>query len=325
MLNTSLVVYGLRMGKGQVAIIFNARSVKEVLLDPKVADSVKVKLKLIEEIRQFAFDSIGLNRNDNYTTFFDQHGQRLIYVVTACKSFALEPKLWHFPVLGDVPYKGFFNSEKAKEEALQLRAQGLDIDIGGASGWSTLGFLKDPILSQMLGNRDGDLAELIIHELTHGTIFVKDNVELNENLASFIGYKGALWFLESKFGKDSKELQEYLAGRHDDDVMEKFMLGCAHSLDSLYKNFPADIPPVEKLHSKRKMLLTFIFQSKNLPLEMDSTFPSRLGKRIIKSGNAFFMHYVRYGSKQNDFESEFEKYDGDLKRYLVAMKVKYLI
>src|ERR1041385_6588199 len=164
-LNIPLVNYGLRMAQGQLSIVWNARPVKDVLADATIPDSVKTKLKLIEEIRQFAFEEIGLKQNENYTTFYDQHGQRIIYVVTACKPYALEPHLWHFPFLGDVPYKGFFNADKAKEEATKLRAENFDTDIGGASGWSTLGFFKDPVLSQMLNYKEGDLAELIIHEL----------------------------------------------------------------------------------------------------------------------------------------------------------------
>ncbi|MDQ3111180.1 MAG: aminopeptidase [Bacteroidota bacterium] len=319
-----LIVYGLRMAKGQGTIILNARPVKEVIADPAVPDSVKAKLLFIGEVRQFAFDSIGLRINENYTSFYDQHGKRLMYVVTACKPFALEPHLWHFPVLGDVPYKGFFDAEKAKEEALLLQKKGLDTDVGGASGWSTLGFFKDPILSQMLNNKEGDLAELIIHELTHGTIFVTDDVDFNENLASFIGYKGALWFLERKFGKDSPQLKTYLNGRHDEEVLEKFMLGCAHSLDSLYKNFPSEASGEGKITAKRRLMISFMLQSKKLPLEMDSTFPARFGNRMMRSGNAFFMQYVRYGSKQHDFENDFLLYNGDLRKYVNEMKAKYL-
>jgi predicted aminopeptidase len=314
--NVPLLSYALRMAKGQLTIVLDARPVKEVLKDTAVADSVKVKLQLIEEIRQFAFDSIGLKRNENYTTFYDQHGQRLIYVVTACEPYALEPHLWHFPILGDVPYKGFFNAEKAKEEAKRMRMQGFDADVGGASGWSTLGYLKDPVLSQMLSSREGDLAELIIHELTHGTIFIKDDVEYNENLASFIGYKGAVWFLERKFGKDSKELKEYLEGRHDEEVLNKFMLDCAQSLDSLYKKFPADASATYKADAKRKKLLSFMFASAKLPLQMDASFPARFGKKIRNSGNAFFMQYVRYAAKQHDFEKDFAVYHGDLRKYV---------
>ncbi len=43
----------------------------------------------------------------------------------------------------------------------------------------------------MLNRSEGDLANLIIHEMSHATIFVKDSVDFNENLATFIGDRGA--------------------------------------------------------------------------------------------------------------------------------------
>jgi predicted aminopeptidase len=321
-LNASLVVYGLRMAKGQLSIVFNARPVTEVIADPAVADSVKIKLKLIEDIRQFAFDSIGLNRNDNYTTFYDQHGKRLIYVVTACKPFALEPHRWHFPVLGDVPYKGFFNPEKASEEAKRLKREGWDVDVGGASGWSTLGFFKDPVLSQMLKYKEGDLAELIIHELTHGTIFVKDDVEYNENLASFIGYKGAVLFLERKYGSGSPQLKAYLDGRKDDEAVEKYMLDAAHDLDSLYKHFPPGCDSLCKNDLRKKMFHRVAESSRHLALSLDTLFPARFEKRLNASGNTIFMQYLRYGGKQHSFEAEFARFLS-IKAYLDWLKRKY--
>jgi predicted aminopeptidase len=320
--NAGLVMYGLRMGKGQMQIIIDARPVTEVLADASIADSVKVKLKLIQEIRAFAFDSIGLKRNENYTTFYDQKGQRLIYVVTACDPFALKPYQWHFPVLGDVPYKGFFDKDKAVLEEKKMKLTGYDTDIGGASGWSTLGWFKDPILSNMLANQEGELAELIIHELTHGTIFVKNNVEYNENLASFIGYKGAIWFLESKYGKDSDELKNYLADRKDEKTLIDFMLRSAHSLDSLYKQFSVNTDIVGKQEAKEKIFHRFAMESKTLPLEMDSLFSNRFEHRLNKSGNTFFMQYMRYEAKQTDFEGEYEKF-GNLRKYMSWLKEKY--
>lgn len=317
-----LVLYSLRMAKGQLNIVVNARPVKEVLADTAVPDSVKAKLRLIEEIRQFAFDSIGLKANENYTTFFDQHNKRLIYVVTACDPFALYPHTWHFPFLGDVPYKGFFDREKAEQEAAVWKAKGLDTDIGGASGWSTLGWFKDPVLSQMLYNDEGEMAELIIHELTHGTIFVTDSVEYNENLASFIGYKGALWFLESKYGKNSKQYLNYIDGRHDEAVLDSFMLNCAQRADSLYKSFAPALPVPEKANLKKKLFGNFVEAVRLLPLETDTFFASHFEKKLERSGNTYLMQFVRYGAKQTNFEKEYMLYPG-LREFMAALKKRY--
>ena len=84
-------------------------------------------------------------------------------------------------MVGAVPYKGFFNREKAvKKEALEK--DNYDVSIRNPGGWSTLGWFTDPILSNMLRRGDGDLASLIIHEMVHATLYVKDSAEFNENL-----------------------------------------------------------------------------------------------------------------------------------------------
>ena len=88
----------------------------------------KEKVKIILEAKAFAFDKLGINHTDNYSTIFDQEGKPSMYVVTACDLYHFKPRMWEFPVVGSVPYKGFFDLEKAREEA---RANGRLRKAGG--------------------------------------------------------------------------------------------------------------------------------------------------------------------------------------------------
>jgi len=88
-----LIGYSARMGWGQLKIIWGARPVETFLSDPNFPDSLKAKLHLIEEVRKFAIDSLGLEDTENYKTLFDQRGQELMWVVQACGPFELKPKL----------------------------------------------------------------------------------------------------------------------------------------------------------------------------------------------------------------------------------------
>lgn len=185
-----LIIYGIRQGKGQLNIVWNAKPVDEFLKDPDFPDSLKAKLTLINEVRKYAIDSLGLKDTKNYKTLYDQKGREIMWVVTACEPFRLKAKEWVFPVLGAVPYKGFFNEQRAIDLKKELEQQGWDVSIRNPGGWSTLGWFTDPILSKMLERSVGDLANLIIHEMSHATIFVKDSIDFNENLATFIGDRG---------------------------------------------------------------------------------------------------------------------------------------
>ena len=167
-------------------------------------------------------------------------------MVTASKPFELTPKEWSFSFLGTFSYKGYFKQHLVLDEQAQLDREGWDTNVRSVGGWSTLGWFKDPILSNMLLRKEGDLANLIIHELTHGTIYIKDSVNFNENLASFIGDKGAEKFLLWKYGPDSQELSEYRAEKYNRKKISEHFLGGALYLDSLYGSFDASMPDEER-------------------------------------------------------------------------------
>ena len=122
--NWSLLVYGINQGLGQLNIVWNARPVEEFLSDPQFPDSLKSKLRLIDQMRKFAIDSLGLKDTDNYKTLYNQKGEELMWVVTACAPFELKPKEWSFPVVGSVPYKGYFDKQRAIAEKTQLEKEG---------------------------------------------------------------------------------------------------------------------------------------------------------------------------------------------------------
>jgi len=88
-----LVVYGIRQGYGQLSIIWNARPVTEYLADPNFPDSLKARLRLIDEVRQYAIDSLGLKDTENYKTLYDQKGKEIMWVVLAAEPFQLAQNL----------------------------------------------------------------------------------------------------------------------------------------------------------------------------------------------------------------------------------------
>jgi predicted aminopeptidase len=310
------VVYGARMGAGQLNIIWNARPVEEFLEDPTFPDSLKTRLRLIEEIRKFAIDSLGLKDTENYKTLFDQKGEELMWVVQACEPFDLKPKLWPYPIVGSLPYKGFFEKQKSLDEAKKLKDEGFDVSVRNPGGWSTLGWFTDPILSNMLRRSEGDLASLIIHEMVHSTIFIKGDADFNENLASFIGDTASYYFLANKYGLQSKEYTQYLHEDQDYRKYSKHILRGTQSLDSLYQSFQPTETRDEKLKKKETMIRQIIESADTLSL-----FEKRDSKSITRlPNNTYFMSFHLYQAKQQDFESELQKkFKGSLKVYIAHL------
>ncbi|MFL5762379.1 MAG: aminopeptidase [Bacteroidia bacterium] len=318
-----MAVYGLTQAKGQLELVWNARPIDEALADPAFPDSLKQKLILVKEIKVFCTDSLGMNPSDNYAAVYDQKGKALLLTVSGCDPYSFTPKEWSFPFLGSVPYKGFFDKEEARKEILKLKTEGYDVDVYSPSGWSTLGWFRDPILSNMLKRDEGELASLIIHELTHGTLFVKDSINFNENLANFIGEKGAEKFLALKFGKESKEYTDFIQRKLDEKIYNDYILDGAKQLGTLYKELGRGKPEEEIKKSKKEIIMDIVVGVNRLPLYKKKSF-FRYTEQAFWEGNAFFMSFKRYDSKYDVFETELaNSYHSNLKAYLAALKKKW--
>ncbi len=317
-----LVSYGIRQGYGQINIIWNAEPVEDFMVDPTFPDSLKARLKLIDEVRQYAIDSLGMKDTKNYKTLYDQKGEEIMWVVLAAEAFQLKPKEWKFPIVGTVPYKGFFNKQRAINLKKELEAEGYDVIIRNPGGWSTLGWFTDPILSKMLNRSEGDLANLIIHEMSHSTIFVKDSINFNENLATFIGDRGTEKFLIHKYGLHSKEYVTYI--EEDEDYLKyvNHMLGGAKQLDSLYATMKENDPIDQKKSIKNSVIEKIVMSMDTLSLALTKQ-PSTRFKDALPN-NAYFMNFRTYQSKQVIFWDDFKvNYNSDLRLYIKLLSEKY--
>lgn len=317
-----LVVYGVKQARGQLTIVWQAKPIEEFLEDPTFPDSLKEKLRLIGEIRQYAIDSLGLKDTRNYKTLYDQKGEEIMWVVTASEPFRLRAKEWHFPVLGAVPYKGFFDKDEAVALKDELAADGWDVSLRNPGGWSTLGWFTDPILSKMLARDEGDLASLIIHEMSHATIFVKDSVNFNENLASFIGDRGAERFLIHHYGKDSKAYNTFINDDRDYITYVNHILRGTQYLDSLYNTLQDSDPTPVKQRLKSQAIRKIVDNMDTLTLTPGKR-PSLRFKDNLPN-NAYFMSFIHYQSQQDVLMDEWQReFGGDLRRYITFLANKY--
>lgn len=174
----------------------------------------------------------------------------------------------------------------------------------------------------MLNRSEGDLANLIIHEMSHATIFVKDSVDFNENLATFIGDRGAEKFLIYKYGLQSKEYRDYINEDVDYLKFVDHMLRGAQALDSLYNKFGESTPLLTKKEKKQQLIESIVNNMDTLTLALTSQPSSRFKDRL--PNNAYFMNFRQYQSQQPLFWEDYEKqFQHDLKAYIQFMKTKY--
>ena len=231
-----IILYGALQAKGQILILMEARPISTYLDDSDYPDSLKIRIQQIQQIKEYS-EKIGLKPTNNYSSLYDQKNKASLWNLSACHPYKFENKTWSFPFLGSFGYKGFFDLSQAQIERESLEKDGYDTRIRSVSAWSTLGWFKDPILSNMLNNTEAKMAETLFHELTHSTLFLKNQLQFNENLASFIGKKASIDYLTFFYGPNANQITDYLLAIEDSEKFRQHLLRGKQSLNRLYKSF----------------------------------------------------------------------------------------
>jgi predicted aminopeptidase len=187
-------IYVIKAGIAEARILAARRPIPEVILDPATDARTRDLLTLAAEARRFARDSLGLDVGRSYTSFTQLESDTLVLVLSAAHRDRLVSRTWWFPIVGRVPYRGFFDFDEAREQEAELAADGFDTLLRPTAAFSTLGWFADPLLSSLLGRDDVELVETVIHELSHNHLFVPGQVRFNESYATFVGRAGAAEF-----------------------------------------------------------------------------------------------------------------------------------
>ncbi len=306
--------YISKSGYYQAKLLWNRQPIEEVLNDPAVSDVTKSKLRLAKEAKEFAQLELGLKPTKNYDTYVSLDDRYVTYAVTAAPPYELKSYMWKFPIVGEVPYKGFFKKQEALEEEKELSEQGYDTFVRGISAYSTLGWFNDPLLSSMIGYDDEDLVNVVIHETVHATLYIKSAAEFNERLATFLGNKGTELFYFKKEGPKSATVKKIAEDNRDDFVFSRFISDEIKRLEVFYKT-TSPMTPEKKAEALGELKERF---TKGLLPKLKGKSYLRFGE--AKLNNAFLMGYKTYMQDLGDFEKVFKKFGGDFKKFLEYCK-----
>lgn len=306
--------YITKSGYYQAKLLWNRQPIEEVLNDSKIPDTIKAKLQLAKAAKEFAQTKLGLKPTKNYDTYVTLNDKYVTYAVTAAPPYELKSYLWKFPIVGEVPYKGFFKKEDALDEEKDLKEQGYDTYVRGISAYSTLGWFNDPLLSSMVSYDDEDLVNVVIHETVHATLYIKNAAEFNERLATFLGNKGTELFYYEREGEKSETVKKIAQENRDDLVFSRFISDEIKRLEVFYKT-GGTMTPEKKETALKELKERFV---KTLLPQLKSK--SYLRFADVKLNNAFLMGYKTYMQDLGDFEKVFKKFSGDFKKFLEFCK-----
>jgi predicted aminopeptidase len=272
--------------------------------------------KLVMDIRSFAIDELGLAMSKNYTNYVELDRDYLAAVVSASQRDSFRRYEWYFPVVGRLPYKGFFDIEDARKERAKLDKKDFDIWIRGVDGFSTLGWFKDPLYSYMRDYSPFRLADLIIHELVHSTVFIKGQVSFNEELAEFIGSEGARLFIETRYGTDSHEYREIQKSETNSRNFVAFVQELIGELEILYSD---DLGREEKLAQKER-IINAAKEKFNAEYESRFSNDNYRGFYEMQINNAYLELFRIYYTEDNFYIDLYERSGRDLQAFVAAAK-----
>ncbi|MBS3906880.1 MAG: aminopeptidase [Syntrophaceae bacterium] len=306
--------YFSKLGWHQSFITFQSVPVQEVLRDEALEDEEKKKIRIIQEVKRYGEERLGLRRTGSYTKFFEVK-RPVLHIITASEKDRLHLHHWNFPIIGRATYKSFFTKEGALKEKTFLERKGYDTYLQQAAAYSTLGWLKDPIFSTMLKWDEPTLSNIILHEMAHATVYFKGETDLNEQLATFIGNQGAIHFLTEKYGPGSKEAALAIDYQGDDLLFSKWVDQAYKRLSEFYDQ---PISREEKVRGREE-----IFQSIQEKFkEMHDQFKTDCYKGFErkKMNNAALMAYRRYFHRPDRFEALYERLGRDLRKVVEFFK-----
>jgi len=299
--------YVARAAWEEVRILWRRQPIDAVLSRADLSSDVRERLKTVVAVREFARQRLGLNVGGAYATISEVDKGAIVWVVMAAPRDSLQPYTWWFPIVGEVPYRGYFDKADAEAEASAMEARGYDTLVRPAVAFSSLGFFNDPLLSNLLRLDRVELAGVIIHELFHRTYFLAGDVRFDESAATYVGSAGAVKFFEATEGANSADA-EAARGVLESDL--KFARFLARESERLRKLYEGGLPQAEILKRRAPIFAEINADYARLKPQLSGLERFDLDKVAIN--NAVLINYLIYFHDLDNFAALDRIYRGDL-------------
>jgi predicted aminopeptidase len=306
------VRYLTRAGFEETRILRSRQPISRMVRDSSLNPAVRRSLSLVLETRDYAA-RLGMEANETYTTYADVGRDTLLLVLQAAPRDCICPHTWKYPIVGRIPYKGFFDATAARREAARFTARGYDTYLRPSSAFSTLGWFNDPLLSTALTRDSVELAATVFHEIAHNTLYVKSATPFNESFAQMVGYRSAQAFFSDR--GDRLRAQQASDRWHDEIVLGEYYAALVARLDSLY----AAKPDSAALEAGRREAAAWARSQLEGPVgrRFRTIRVSRLAERPIN--NAQLIGARIYRTRLDLFERWYQQQGQDIRRSIGSL------
>lgn len=299
--------------EGHLALLAKREPIEKLLASDTLSEQRRAQLTEALQIRDYASDELALPRNDSYREFVELDRPAVVWNVVATPEFSLTPEQWCFPIIGCMSYRGYFAREDADAYAKEMAASGLDVTVGGARAYSTLGWFSDPLLSTMVDQGPILMAEVIFHELSHQLFYIKNDTTFNEAFASAVAEYGVHRWLAAQRPDDEPRYDQWLSRK------AQFLKLLRQTSDELKLLFASDLAADEMRTQKQAIFdqLLARYQQQKERWEGYDGYDGWFEKPL---NNARLTSIAVYRDRVPDFMRWIEACDNDLPRFYRAMR-----
>lgn len=319
-------LYVVRAGYEEGKILLNREKISTVITSNSRGSAITTKLRYVLAARNYA-KHIQLTPGNSYTRYTHIDRDVLVWVLLASKPDSFELHSWWYPIVGRMPYKGFFDKPDALNAANKLIASGYETWVRGSEAFSTLGWFNDPVLTPTLRNHRVRIVNTVLHETFHRTVWLPDHVSFNESAANFVGLQGAIDFFSAHSASgttcnatDSYQLTESVCNTYDNEAFLYAMNNLRYELelsdiiaalyDDLSELYESDSSKKEKLVQREVLFAKHID-----PLRV--RYPQM---RALKSiNNAEIMQLKLYLTELRAFWKLFLSFNGSWERFITEL------
>ncbi len=230
--------YVARLGWTELHILWRREPIASLVARPDLDPALRARLELVLAVRAFARERLGLRVDGSFGTFAAVGDDATVWVVSAARRDRLDAVTWWYPIVGRVPYRGFFARPAAERAAAALAGRDLDVEVRRAVAFSTLGWFADPLLSTTAAEPPVPLADTVLHELFHATLYLPGAAAFDESAATFVGGRGAAAFFCRAGAPDAAACAEARAAWAATRARARILGRLAAQLRRLYAHRP---------------------------------------------------------------------------------------
>ncbi len=311
----STLGYYRQAAGGHLSLMMATQPVDDWLASPDTPPSLKAKLRLTQQARQFAQERLHLPVGDAFSQYTELERPWVLVNLVAVPEFSLDPYQWCYPFIGCQAYRGYYDLDDARHEARQFADDGYDIFIGGVTAYSTLGWFDDPLHSGFTRLPDSRMVALMFHELAHQVVYIPEDTAFNESFATAVELEGLRAWLHRR--ADTSGFERALERLRQQNQTLELVEQATGELSQLYSQ--QDTLPEARMRQHKAVIFERLQQDYQA-LAAQWNQPGPLGSEPDSLNNANLALFRQYNRYVPAFRQLFRESDSRFDDFYEAVK-----